>query len=205
MRDLIRHLLRALRSGLRSRRELVLENLALRQQLAVLRRGVRQPRLRNSDRRFWIGLSRWWGSWRELLALVKPDTFVKWHRRGCRAYWGRKCGPGPGRPRIDHDLRDLIRRMAAANPLWGAPKIHGELLMLGIEVSEATVSRNLTRKKVRGSSQSWKTFLDNHVRDLVALDSFSVPTASLRALCVFLVLSHDRRQILHLRTRGAVP
>ncbi len=118
--------------------------------------------------------------WREFVAVAQPETVVTWHRKGLRAYWGRKWGPGPGRPRIDKDLRKLIRRMAQANPLWGAPIIHGELLKLGIKAAEATVSRYIPASTGKRSSQTWKTFLDNHGRDVVAADFFGVPTASFR-------------------------
>ncbi len=191
MRDLVALILAWVRSVLRSRQDLALENLALRQQLMVIQRGQPRPRLQTSDRLFWIALMRVWGRWR--VALVKPDTVVGWHRIGSRAHWAKKCGPGPGRPRIDKELRNLIRRMAEANPLWGAPRIQSELAMLG----EATVSRYLGKSNPRRTSQTWKAFLDNHVRDVVAVDFFSVPTAAFRVLFVFVVLSHDRRRILH--------
>lgn len=141
MRDLLALIFAWVRSVLRSREALAFENLALRQQIMVLQRGQPRPRLLTSDRLCWIALMRVWGRWRDSLALVKPDTVVGWHRSGFRAHWAKKCGAGPGRPRIDKELRSLIRRMAEANPLWGAPRIHGELVMIGIEVSEATVSR----------------------------------------------------------------
>ena len=196
MPDLFLALLASMRSALLSHSDLALENLALRQQLAVLRRTSKRPPLHDGDRRFWIILSRVWIRWRDALALVKPDTVVKWHRQGFRFYWGRKAGPGPGRPRVPQELRDLIRQTSEANPMWGAPKIHGELLMLGLDVSEATVSRYMVRTE-RRLSQTWKVFLDNHLRDVVAVDFFSVPTATFRVLFVFVVLAHDRRRILH--------
>jgi len=131
-----------------------------------------------------------------VITIVKPDTVIGWHRRGFRYYWKKKSAPKPGRPRIARELRALIRKMSAANPRWGAPKIHGELLKLGIEVSQATVSRYMPRQKMK-PSQSWKTFLDNHVQDLASIDFFTVPTATFRVLFVFLVLSHDRRRVVH--------
>ena len=131
-----------------------------------------------------------------MITIVKPDTVVGWHRRGFRYYWRKKSASKPGRPPIDLELRKLIRKVSMANPLWGAPKIHGELLKLGLEVSQATVSRYMPRQKTK-ASQSWKTFLDNHVQDLVSIDFFTVPTATFRVLFVFLVLSHDRRRVVH--------
>ena len=126
---------------------------------------------------------------------MQPETVVRWHRKGFHFYWRWKSGRR-GRPAIDPEIRALIRRMCLANPLWGAPRIHGELLTLGIDVSEATVSKYMIRH--RGSpSQTWRTFLENHAKELIALDFFTVPTATFRVLFVLVVLSHDRRRILH--------
>lgn len=176
---------------------LVAENLALRHQLAVLRRSVKRPRLRARDRILWVWLSSYWKDWRSSLVIVKPDTVVSWHRQGFKLYWRWKSRRhGDGRPAVPRDLRDLIRRMSAANPLWGAPRIHGELLKLGIDVAQATVSKYMARRR-KPPSQSWRTFLDNHVKTLISVDFFTVPTASFRVLFVFLVLAHDRRRVLH--------
>jgi transposase InsO family protein len=196
MLDVVMALIRTLASLLGSRKDLALENLALRQQLAVARRHMKRSNLTDSDRIFWIVLARCWDHWRDVVFVVKPDTVVRWHRLGFRYYWRKKSKPGPGRPPIAPELRDLIREMSSANPLWGAPRIHGELLKLGIEVSEATVSRYMPRQETR-PSQTWKTFLDNHVQDLASIDFFTVPTATFRVLYVFLVLSHDRRRVVH--------
>ncbi|MEE8138336.1 MAG: helix-turn-helix domain-containing protein [Thermoanaerobaculia bacterium] len=163
-------------TALRTRRDLVLENLALRHQLAVLTRSDRRPRFRQSDRLLWVWLRRLWDGWRDSLVLVHPATVARWHREGFRRYWSRKSRRRPGRPRLDPELRSLIRRMASANPLWGAPRIHGELLKLGIELSERTVSR-WTPKKRKPPSQTWRTFLENHLGELVSVDFFTVPTA----------------------------
>ena len=176
-----------------------LENLALRQQLAVYKRANARPLLANRDRWFWIILSRCWKDWRRALFIVHPDTVVRWHRRRFRKYWSeisRASSRQPGRPPIGDDIRDLIRAMAATNPLWRAPRIHGELLKLGIDISERTGSRIL-RAVNRPPSQTWRTFLKNHVRELVSIDFFTVPTATFRVLYVFLVLEHKRRKVLH--------
>jgi len=184
-----------LRSLVRPHHELVLENLALRQQLVVLKQRYPRLRLQASDRFFWVFLSRVWSNWQDPLHLVQPATVVRWHRQGFKYYWRWK-SRGRGRPKIDPELRILIRQMCQANPLWGAPRIHGELLMLGFDLSEATVSKYMTRH--RGPpSQSWRTFLHNHMKETVSLDFFTVPTATFKILFVFLVLSNDRRQILH--------
>jgi len=133
-------LFRTFISALRSHRALALENLALRHQLEVLKRNAKKPRLTNRDRALWIFLLRYWADWRESLTLVQPETVIRWHRRGFRLYWKWKSRPRwPGRRRVPTEVRDLIRQMSRDNPLWGAPRIHGELLKLGIEVSQATV------------------------------------------------------------------
>lgn len=189
-------LLRTFRSTVRTRRELALENLALRQQLAVWKARQPRPRLTEIDRVFWIVLSRLWKNWRSSLHVVRPETIVRWHRRGFRLYWGWKSRRRWGRPAIGRDLRDLIRQMSRANPLWGAPRIHGELLKLGLTVSQATVSKYMVRPP-RPPSQACRTFLKNHASDLIALDFFTVPSATLRVLFVFVVLTHSRRRLVH--------
>jgi len=128
--------------------------------------------------------------------VVRPETVVRWHRHGFRRYWAWKSRRRHGRPAIGRELRDLIRRMSRANPLWGAPRIHGELLKLGLTVSQATVSKYMLRHR-RSPSQVWRTFLKNHATDLIALDFFTVPTATFRVLFVFVVLSHGRRRLVH--------
>jgi putative transposase len=172
-------------------------NLALRHQLSVYKRTTTRPKLRTTDRLFWIGLARVWAGWRQSLVIVTPDTVLRWQRRRFREHWAKLSGrPTVGRPPVNADIIALVRKMAAANPLWGAPRIHGELLKLGIEVAERTVSRRI-RKRRAPSSPTWRTFLTNHVRDLVSIDFFTVPTAGLRVLFVFVVLVHHRRHVLH--------
>src|SRR5215470_20193077 len=170
-----------LRSCLRTHGELALENLALRQQLAVWKARQPRPRLTEMDRIFWIALSRLWKNWRSSLQVVRPETVVRWHRRGFRLYWAWKSRHGSGRPAVGRDVRDLIRQMSRANPLWGAPRIHGELLKLGVTVSQATVSKYMLRPR-RPPSQAWRTFLKNHASGLIALDFCMVPTANFRVL-----------------------
>ena len=178
------------------RADLVAENLALRQQLVVLHRRTKRPRLKTKDRVFWLWLARSWDGWRESLIVVKPATIVRWHRQGFKYYWAWKSRHKGGRPAIAPEVRDLIRRMSQANPLWGAPRIHGELLKLGINLSQTTVAKYMIRRP-RPPSPSWRAFLDNHLEDLVSIDFFTVPTVTFHILFVFLVLSHDRRRILH--------
>ncbi len=197
MITLLLHLLRLLPFLLGGHRQLALENLALRHQLSVYKRTTTRPKLRTTDRLFWIGLARVWAGWRQSLVIATPDTVLRWQRRRFREHWAKLSGrPTVGRPPVNADIIALVRTMAAANPLWGAPRIHGELLKLGIEGAERTVSR-LLPKRPTPPSQTWRTFLANHVRDLVSIDFFTVPTAQLRVLFVLIVLAHHRRRVLH--------
>ncbi len=179
-------------------RAVVLENLSLRQQLAIYKRKQKRPRLIGWDRWFWIGLSHVWKDWRRALVVVHPDTLVRWHRERFRRYWANlsKATARRGRPSTPREIRALIHAMAQANPLWRAPRIHGELQKLGIEISERTVSRILRSVK-RPPSQTWRTFLQNQLNEIVAIDFFTVPTIRLRVLYVFLVIEHQRRRVLH--------
>jgi putative transposase len=180
-------------------RGVALENLALRQQLAVFRRTVKRPRLRHTDRLFWILLAKAWRGWRTAVIVVQPDTVVRWHRQWLRRRWThRSTHSRPGRPTTNAAIRRLVVQMVAANPLWGAPRIHGELGKLGIDVSERTVSRRLRRRR-RPPSQTWRTFLTNHLTSLVSLDFFTVPTVTGRVLFVLVLLAHHRRRIVHVR------
>jgi len=194
---MLKLILRTLFSSLRSRQALILENAALHHQIEVLQRNSGRPFLRWRDRAFWDILSCLWPDWRKSLYIVQPETVIRWHRRGFRYYWRWKSRPRwPGRPRTPREIRGLIRQMSLANPLWGAPRFHGELLKLSIEVSQATVSKYMVRPEHR-PSQSWRTFLTNHAKDIVSIDFFTVPTATFRVIYVFLVLDNARRKILH--------
>jgi putative transposase len=188
----------ALRSSMRSRLELEAEILALRHQLAVLQRQApKRPRLGRTDRLLWVLLSRLWPNWRRATRIVTPDTVVRWHRRGFALYWRWKSRRrGVGRPARSADLRALIRTMQDANPTWGAPRIHGELRKLGIEVGQSTVAKYL-RRRPGPPSPTWRTFLANHVSQIAAIDFFTVPTATFRVLFVFVVLSHEPRRVVH--------
>ncbi|MCH7994906.1 MAG: hypothetical protein IIB57_10755 [Planctomycetes bacterium] len=186
-----------IRGAVANRAELAAENLALRQQLAVLERKSKRPRLRKRDRIFWVWLSRFWAGWRSVLVIVQPDTVVRWHQRGFRLYWRWKSRcKKPGRPMIDAEIRKLIRRMSSENPLWGTPKIRSELRLLGYDASRATVDKYRVRHR-KPPSQTWRTFPDNHVADIVAIDFFTVPTATFRILFCFIVLRHHRRMVVH--------
>jgi putative transposase len=187
----------SLRSLVRSRAALHLEILALRHQLHVVERS-RRPRLRltAADRLLWVWLSGIWTEWRPALVLVQPATVVAWHRRGFRLFWTWKSRHRTGRPTLPADVRMLIRTMSQANPLWGAPRIHGELRKLGITLSQSTVAKCMVRRR-RPPSQTWRTFCANHVGQIMATDFFVVPTATYRLLFVLVILAHERRRVVH--------
>ena len=190
-------LLLTLRTSLRHRTALQLEILALRHQLQVVERSrPRRVRLTGADRVLWVWLSRVWDQWRATVLIVRPETVLAWHRRGFRLFWTWRSRRCLGRPGVPADVRQLIRIMAEANPLWGAPRIHGELLKLGIGVSQATVAKYMPRHR-RPPSQTWRTFLANHVTQIAAADFFVVPTVTYRLLFVFVILAHHRRRIVH--------
>jgi len=191
-------LLGTLSSMFRSRAVLELENVALRHQIGVLQRSAKKrPKLTRADRLLWVWLSRTWRDWRSALAIVRPETVVAWHRAGFRRFWTWKVRRGqPGRPVISRELRGLIRRMCRENPSWGAPRVHGELLKLGIDIGETSVRQYMVRCR-KPPSQTWRTFLENHVAQLVSIDFFTVPTIRFQVLYVFLVMAHDRRRIVH--------
>src|ERR1700757_127735 len=177
-------------------RRLEVENLFLRHQLNVaLRRAPQRVRLRAGDRVLMVWMTRRWPSLLGLSRVVQPDTIMRWHRAGFRTYWRRKSRGRPGRPRVSRELRELIQRMSKENSLWGAPRIHGELLKLGFEIAESTVSKYMIRR--RGPpSQTWRTFLRNHAHAIAAIDLCVVPTLPFECLFAFLVLGHGRRQLL---------
>ena len=187
-------LLRALFMG---RAAVAVENLALRQQVAVLKKSVKRPKLRPRDRVFWTWLVRVWPDWRSALIIVKPDTVVRWHRQGFKLYWRWKSrARGAGRPMIESVVRALIQQMSTQNPTWSAPRIQSELTLLGHNVAESTVAKYMVRHR-KPPSQTWRTFLKNHVHDLIGIDFFTVPTVTFRVLYCFVVLRHDRRHIVH--------
>jgi putative transposase len=190
-------ILAAAQDCLRRRASLQIEVLALRHQLNVLRRSAKRPKLTASDRFFWACLAATWRSWRSALIIVKPETVIGWHRKGFRLFWRWKSRPGrSGRPKVAVETRKLIRQMSRENPLWGAPRIHGELLKLGIDIGETSVGKYMARER-KPPSQTWSTFLENHLKSIVSVDFFTVPTVRFQVLYVFLVLAHDRRRILH--------
>src|ERR671928_107763 len=185
----------------RPRQDLVLENLLLRHQLAVLTRPTRtrpRARLRLGDKLLWVLARRWCAGWREHLAIVTPDTVVRWHRQGWRVFWRWKSRSRGGRPHLSPEIQDLILTMSRENRLWGTERIRGELLKLGMVVSNRSIRRYRWRGPRRPSSQTWRTFLANHAHHLWAADLFTVPTLTFKTLYVLVFIEHGRRELVHL-------
>jgi hypothetical protein len=196
MIGLLCFVLAVLASPFKSKLRLEAENAVLRHQLNVVRRRLPgRVRLTNNDRWFLTQLYRWFPSILQILTIIRPETLVRWHRAGFRSYWRWKSLPLGGRPRIDTELRGLIRRMSVENPLWGAPRIHGELLKLGFEVAQSSVAKYMVKR--RGPpSQGWRTFLRNHAPDIAAMDLFVVPTIGFDLLYAFVIVRLDRRDLV---------
>jgi transposase InsO family protein len=193
---LISFLLNMVASLFKSKSRLEAENAALRHQLIVLQRKVRgRVRFTNSDRLFFVQLYRWFPSVLKAVAIIRPETLVRWHRAGFRRYWRWKSRSLGGRPQIDADLRALIRRMSIENALWGAPHIHGELLKLGFAVAQSTVAKYMTQRP-DPSSQDWGTFLRNHAPNIAAMDLFVVPTIGFNLLYVLVIVRLARRELV---------
>ncbi len=191
---------RSMYSILAPRIDLGVENIALRQQLVALKKEKPRPKLTRFDRIFWVWLRRIWRHWAGSLMIVKPETVIKWHRKGFKIYWKyiSTHGKNRGKPKTSKEIRTLIRTMAKDNPTWRAPRIHGELLKLGVKVSERTVSRYLPRREPDGDkTKKWLAFLFNHRKAIVAMDFFIVPTLFFKRLYCFFIISHDKRRILH--------
>src|SRR3984893_8752057 len=188
--------LAALASPFKSKLRLEAENAVLRHQLIVLRRRRHgRVRLTNHDRWFFIQLYRWFPSILQVLTIIRPETLVRWHRAGFRYYWRWKSRSLGGRPQIETELRALIRQMSMENPLWGAPRIHGELLKLGFEVAQSSVAKYMV--KWRGPpSQEWRTFLRNHAPDIAAMDLFVIPTIGFDLLYAYIIVRPDRRELV---------
>jgi len=185
-----------LRQLFQSRAALAAENLALRHQIVILQRSVKRPRLHRRDRIFWVWLSRLWRGWRSSLLVVQPETVIRWHRQGFRLYWRWKSRRRCGRPKLDAEIRALIRRMSRENPTWGRRRIRSELHLLGYEVAERTVAKYMVRGR-KPPSQGWRVFLENHSREIAAIDFFTVVTLNFRILICFVVLRHHQRTVVH--------
>jgi transposase InsO family protein len=196
MGAIVRLLLAAARSFFLPRSRLQIEILLLRHQLSVLRRTApRRPRLSNGDRLLLVWLSQLWPGVLRSLTILRPETVVRWHRMGWRAYWRWRSRAQPGRPKLAAEIRALVREISLANPLWGAPHVHGELMKLGVEVAQSTVSKYMARER-RPPGQSWSTFLRNHADGIASIDLLVVPTITFKMLYAFVVLRHERRQLI---------
>ena len=196
MMGFVKLLLAFIRDCFRSQEQLKAENTALRHQLNVLqRKGPKRPPLSGSDKALFVWLYRLFPAITGAIRIVQPETVIGWHRAGFRTWWRWKSRNRGGRPKVDRELRDLIRRMSEENPLWGAPRIHGELLKLGFNVAQSTVSKYM-RRGLRPPSQGWKTFLRNHADGIAAVDFLVVPTVTFERLFAFVVLGIGRRTIL---------
>ena len=194
---LIHFTLTLVTTSVRSRLSLQAENAALRNQLSLYRNSGQRPRIRPADRLLWCFIAKFWSGWRAALYFVQPRTVTTWQKKRFRDHWRALSQPAKaGRPRISRELRKLIGRMWEANPTWGSPKIVAELAMLGIDVAKSTVEK-YQPKRTGPPSPTWRTFLDQHVQNLVSIDFFIVPTVKFRVLFVFIVLAHDRRRIVH--------
>jgi transposase InsO family protein len=196
MLALLCFVLAVLASPFKSKSRLEAENAALRHQLIVLRRKMQgRIQLTNNDRWFLVQLYRLFPSTLQVLTIIRPETLVRWHRAGFRCYWRWKSRSRGGRPQIESDLRALIRRISIKNPLWGAPRIHGELLKLGFEVAQSSVAKYMVKRR-RPPSQGWRTFLRNHAPDIAAMDLFVVPTIGFNLLYAFVIVRLDRRDLV---------
>src|SRR6267154_1302377 len=194
--------LHVLVSPFKARAQLEAEIVALRHQLNVLHRRVpSKPKLAIVDRLLLVWLHRLFPSVLNAITIVQPETIIRWHRAGFRLYWRWKSRSRGGRPKVSMEIRRLIGEMSLANPLWGAPRIHGELLKLGIEVAQSTVAKYMA-KRGGGSSQTWKTFLRNHAAGIAAMDFLIVPTVGFRLLFVLVILRHQRRRLISLSVTG---
>ena len=198
---MIRHFLFALAAWFKPRSRLVAENLCLRQQLIVFKRRQVRPSIRDADRRFWVLACRWFSQWRTSLIVVKPETALRWHRKGWRAYWRWKSTRlgRVGRKRVTPEVRALIRRMARENPLWGQRRIQAELARLEIDVCARTVAKYMRRPYDGMPSPGWRQFLTAHSDEIWACNLFTVQTLWFRTLYVFFIVHHGTREVIHAR------
>jgi len=175
---------------------IITENMALRHQISVLKRTAKKPKIKMHDRLFWILLSKLWNNWNNALFIVKPETVIKWHRKGFKIYWRIRSKHKIGRPPIDFKIIALIHRISKENSTWGAPHIRSELLLLGYDVAESTIAKHMLKKR-KPPSQTWRTFLKNHMYNTTAIDFFVLPTITFRVFYIFIVLRHYDRKVLH--------
>jgi len=197
LKILVKHIFELFRLLFRKKQDIIFENLALKQRLTVQQRSIKKPKIKNTDRIFWVWLSRFWNNWKSSLITVKPPTVISWHKKGFKLYWEWK-SRRVGRPIIDWKLIKLIRKLQKENPTWSAQRIQGELVKLGLDVCDNTVAKYMRKPKTGPQKrQRWLTFLQNHAKHIVAIDFLVVRTLCFKAIYVFVAISHDRRKILH--------
>jgi len=184
------------RKSIKTKTQLILENILLHKQLEIYRPTDPKMNIKRTDRMFFRLMMDWLSNWKERMFIVKPDTVIRWHRTAFRILWRWKSRPTGGRPKIGREVIALIKKMANENPTWGVPRIHGELLKLGINICEATVQRYMPKKGKRNNGQNWKTFLKNHSKEIISIDFHIVPTVNFRLLHVLVVTEHHRRKLL---------
>lgn len=184
-------------TSIRSKTQLQLENVYLRKQIEILKRSSTTCEIENYDRLFFAVLKNLIFNWKNNLYIIKPETVIKWHRKGFKLYWTIKSRKKNGKPKIDEEIRILIRQMALENPMWGVPRIHGELLKLGDKVSKSTVHRYMPKVNNRTTGQRWKTFLKNYSKKIISIDFFTFATLNFKIVFVLIFLDHHRRKIIH--------
>jgi len=194
---MLKSLLVLLRSFFKSRIQLQIENACLHKQIEIIMRSNNKVALKRSDKLFFTIVKKIHSNWNKILYVVKPSTVIKWHKLGFKLFWKLKCKHKGGRPKIDPQIRIMIHKLAKENPLWGAPRIHGELLKLGFIVSEATVHRYMPERNDKDRVLRWNAFLKNHATEIISMDFFTIPTINFKVLYVLVIMEHHRRKILH--------
>ena len=194
---MLRYFLLFIFKSFKTNAQLKLEVLFLTKQFEILQRTNSKIKIKTTDRLFFSLIKNLFSNWKERMFIVKPETVIKWHRTAFRFYWRWRSKPKGGRPRISKEVINLIKQMATENPKWGAPRIHGELLKLGFDISESTVQRYMPKKGKRDNVQNWMTFLKNHSKDIISIDFLTVPTIQFKLLHVIVVVEHYRRKLIY--------
>jgi putative transposase len=194
---MLKSLLLFLHKSFTTKSQLILENIFLHKQLEIYQRNDPKLKISRTDRMIFSFMKGILSNWKERLFIVKPNTLIKWHRLGFRHFWKQKSGTEGGRPSMNLEVIILIKKMAAENPLWGAPRIHSEILKLGYKMCESTVQRYMPKKGKRSNGQNWKTFLKNHSKDIISIDFLTVPTINFKLMYVLVIIEHQRRKLIH--------
>ena len=194
---MLKSLLLLLRRSIKTRTQLILENIFLAKQLEIDQRTDPKLKIKKSDRLFFGLMMDLLSNWKERIFIVKPETVIKWHRSAFKFYWRWKSKSKGGRPKVTREVINLIKQIANENPSWGAPRIHGELKKLGFNLSESTVQRYMPKKGKRNNGQNWKTFLKNHSKDIISIDFLTVPTINFKLMYLLVIIEHHRRKLIH--------